>query len=258
MIAEEVLVQHPQVDRLNPNCINTVRVATYTDRDDVHMVLATLRSARGDAIVDNFAAGGIHMAVDVETGVICSDATDEQMRVYPTHPLTGTKLEGLPAPELGQGAGRPPSRLAGYVRVARLPLSGLGHRLPQKRRSLHHRVQLAAGRRSPAAAQQGHLPRTRRPAAKSSERLADRKTASTFALWKQFLFPAGKLPGFPHRQERFPRAEGFSAAPAPHRARPRQCAWRCQSGGISAARRGCARVPCRLRRAAASPPRAAV
>ena len=55
MIAEEVLVQHPQVDLLNPNCINTVRVATYTDRDDVHIVLATLRSARDDSMVDNFA-----------------------------------------------------------------------------------------------------------------------------------------------------------------------------------------------------------
>lgn len=98
MIAEEVLVQHPQVDLLNPNCINTVRVATYTDRDDEHMVLASLRSARGDAIVDNFAAGGIHMAVDVKTGVICSDATDEEMHVYPTHPLTGTKLKGFQLP----------------------------------------------------------------------------------------------------------------------------------------------------------------
>ena len=34
MLVEELLVQHPQLDRINPHCINTVRVATYTDRDD--------------------------------------------------------------------------------------------------------------------------------------------------------------------------------------------------------------------------------
>ena len=45
MLAEELLIQHPQLDRINPHCINTVRVATYTDRDDEHMVLATLRCA---------------------------------------------------------------------------------------------------------------------------------------------------------------------------------------------------------------------
>ena len=70
---EEVLEQHPQLNILNPNCINTVRVATYTDRDDVHIVLATIRSARDDSVVDNYHAGGICMAVDLETGKICSN-----------------------------------------------------------------------------------------------------------------------------------------------------------------------------------------
>ena len=98
MLAEEVLIQHPPLGRINPHCINTVRVATYTDRDDEHMVLATLRCARGESIVDNFAAGGIHVAVDMRTGRLCSNATDEQMHDYPTHPLTGTKLNGFQLP----------------------------------------------------------------------------------------------------------------------------------------------------------------
>ncbi len=98
MLAEEVLVQHPALNQINPSCINTVRVATYTERDDEHILLASLRTARGVSIIDNFAAGGIHMAVDLKTGRICSNATDEQMRDYPTHPLTGTKLNGFQLP----------------------------------------------------------------------------------------------------------------------------------------------------------------
>ena len=99
MLAEEVIRQHPALNEINPNCINTVRVATYTERDDEHILLASLRTARGVSIIDNFAAGGIHMAVDLKTGRICSNATDEQMRDYPTHPLTGTKLDGFQLPD---------------------------------------------------------------------------------------------------------------------------------------------------------------
>ena len=98
MLAEEVLRQHPALNEINPNCINTVRVATYTDRYDEHILLATLRTARGVSIVDNFDAGGIHVAVDLATGKLCSNATDEQMHDYPTHPLTGTKLNGFQLP----------------------------------------------------------------------------------------------------------------------------------------------------------------
>ena len=57
-----------------------------------------LRTARGVSIVDNFDAGGIHVAVDLATGKLCSNATDEQMHDYPTHPLTGTKLNGFQLP----------------------------------------------------------------------------------------------------------------------------------------------------------------
>ena len=98
MLVEEVLRQHPALNEINPNCINTVRVATYTDRYDEHILLATLRTARGVSIVDNFDAGGIHVAVDLATGKLCSNATDEQMHDYPTHPLTGTKLNGFQLP----------------------------------------------------------------------------------------------------------------------------------------------------------------
>lgn len=98
MLVEEIPVQHPQMDRLNPNCINTVRFCTYTDRDDVHILLAAPRSAKGVSFVDNVAAGGIIMAADLKTGVITSDGVDEMSRFFPIHPLTGTRLKGFQIP----------------------------------------------------------------------------------------------------------------------------------------------------------------
>ena len=49
-------------------------------------------------MVDNFHAGGIAMAVDLETGRISSDGIDGGLRRFSTHPLTQTPLRGFPLP----------------------------------------------------------------------------------------------------------------------------------------------------------------
>ena len=86
------------MDRLNPYCINTVRFCTYTDRDEVHILLAAPRTAKGKSFVDNVAAGGLIMAADLRTGVVTSDGVDEEARFFETHPLTGTRLKGFQIP----------------------------------------------------------------------------------------------------------------------------------------------------------------
>ena len=78
--------------------LNTVRVTTYTDRDEVHIILATLRSATDAKIVDNFAVGGMLLAVDLQSGKVVSDGIDEKMRTYVTHPVTGVALRGFQLP----------------------------------------------------------------------------------------------------------------------------------------------------------------
>lgn len=75
-----------------------MRVTTYTDRDEVHIILATLRSATDAKIVDNFAVGGMLLAVDLQSGKVVSDGIDEKMRTYVTHPVTGVALRGFQLP----------------------------------------------------------------------------------------------------------------------------------------------------------------
>ena len=98
MVVEERMVQHPDMARLNPHCINSVRVSTYTDCDDVHILFATARSGAGDGPVDNFTSGGMSAAVDWHTGVICADGIDQDYRRIQCHPLTGTALKGFQIP----------------------------------------------------------------------------------------------------------------------------------------------------------------
>ena len=98
VVVEQLLIQHEQMNRLNPNCVNSVRILTYTDRDNVHMLLSTARSAAGEGIVDNFGSGGMSVAVDLQTGVFTADGIDQDFRRIARHPLTGTVLKGFQVP----------------------------------------------------------------------------------------------------------------------------------------------------------------
>ena len=98
VVVEQLLVQHEAMNRLNPHCVNSVRVLTYTDRDEVHMLLSTARSAAGDGIVDNFGSGGMSVAVDLQTGRFTADGIDQDFRRIAKHPFTGTVLKGFQIP----------------------------------------------------------------------------------------------------------------------------------------------------------------
>lgn len=98
-LIEQVLAQHPEMNRINPNLINTVRVSTYTDTDDVHVVAAAMRtSARADRCTDNLHGGGCACAVDAKTGVVISKGFNNDMERFEKHPLTGTPFIGFQIP----------------------------------------------------------------------------------------------------------------------------------------------------------------
>ncbi len=100
-VVEEVLAQHPRLNELNPNVVNSLRVATYTDAEDVHILATALRTARdtqGDKCVDNMKAGGLGCPVDVRTGRICAPAFNVLLERFETHPMTGVRFEGFQLP----------------------------------------------------------------------------------------------------------------------------------------------------------------
>ena len=99
MLAEELLIQHPQLDRINPHCINTVRVATYTDRDGrAHGAgNAALRPRR---IHRRQFCRWRHPTWPWTCAPAGSAPTPRTSRctIIPPHPLTGTKLNGFQLP----------------------------------------------------------------------------------------------------------------------------------------------------------------
>ena len=100
-VVEEVLCQHPDLDALNPEVLSTLRVATYTDADDVHILATALRTAsttKDGLCVDNMKAGGLGCPVEMETGRIWAPAFNVRLERFDTHPVTSTHFVGFQLP----------------------------------------------------------------------------------------------------------------------------------------------------------------
>jgi hypothetical protein len=99
-LAEEYVVQHPDLMKLSPSGLNTVRIFTQLNSaGEVEYLGARLRISINSHI-DNMAAGNIAAPIDIESGVVTGPGvysditkTDEY-----THPVTGIEIVGFQIP----------------------------------------------------------------------------------------------------------------------------------------------------------------
>ncbi len=97
VLVEELIVQHPDMARLYPGSVNSLRVVAYRDADDeVHLLAAVLKVGNG-GIIDNFSNGGMYTMLD-ESGVALHAASDEEGRAFEVHPVTGVAITGYQVP----------------------------------------------------------------------------------------------------------------------------------------------------------------
>lgn len=97
-IIEQELVQHPQMIFGNKS-VNTLRINTLLDKDGkVHFFKPVLRAGIGDAYVDNYNAGGVEYAVDLETGIITLPGYCKGKLKLIYHPGTNIKMVGYQIP----------------------------------------------------------------------------------------------------------------------------------------------------------------
>ena len=100
---QEFILQHESINHLNPNCVNTIRIDSYTDRDGVSRVYsAFIRMGMNRAHVDNVSSGGAYVGIDMDKGTLKSrahtDFSHGGAKNYFTNPQTGTRFEGYPIP----------------------------------------------------------------------------------------------------------------------------------------------------------------
>jgi hypothetical protein len=99
-LVEEFIEQHPDLNRLSPSAVNTVRIFTeLNEKSEVKILGCRLRISVNSS-VDNMAAGNLAAPIDKNTGqlsgpAVYSDVTKEERSF---HPITKVKIPGFEIP----------------------------------------------------------------------------------------------------------------------------------------------------------------
>jgi hypothetical protein len=93
--------QHPAVAGFNPAVLNTLRVVTFDTPRGAVAVSAALRSGTSSAVVDNWAAGGLMVPVDLARGTLHGVGVyKDGVTLTDSHPSSGERFDGRPIPFL--------------------------------------------------------------------------------------------------------------------------------------------------------------
>lgn len=99
-LLEEVIVQHPEIAKINPSSVNTVRVATALDRKGhAHIIGACLRCGAKGSIVDNTHSGGAAYPIHTDYGIVIGAGKNRKtFEEFIVHPGSDTVMPGLRIP----------------------------------------------------------------------------------------------------------------------------------------------------------------
>lgn len=101
MILEEGIKQCKEIHCFsNYTAVNTMRIITIIDKSgEPHIAAAVFRIGRGGSAVDNYSSGGMSALIDVDTGIVYTQATNKKGKTYIIHPDSGKQIVGFVIPE---------------------------------------------------------------------------------------------------------------------------------------------------------------
>ncbi len=102
-VFQEEVLQHDAISRINPFCVNTMRIETFTNKENVSRIMSgILRMGFSESVIDNVSKGGAYVGIDFEKGVLrkeaVSDFTNGRARTYLEHPYSKIVFEGFSIP----------------------------------------------------------------------------------------------------------------------------------------------------------------
>ncbi|MDO5980475.1 sugar-transfer associated ATP-grasp domain-containing protein [Flavivirga spongiicola] len=99
---EEVIEQHPSLNKIHSKSINTLRIETcLNNKNNMEVLSVVIRFGVGNNIVDNASKGGFYVSVNLDTGLIQGVGRQDftqGSQVYEKHPDTNIILEGIEVP----------------------------------------------------------------------------------------------------------------------------------------------------------------
>ncbi len=121
---QETIRQHPDLNRLNPSCVNTLRLDTFVNTNGViEIINGYLRTSVTNSHVDNISSGGCRIGIDLESGKLSGlgymSLKDGGINRPTEHPVTHTVFHDFTIPYFVQ-ARKLVIQVAGYVPNMRL------------------------------------------------------------------------------------------------------------------------------------------
>ena len=95
-IVQHLVKQHPDLARVHPASLNTIRMITFMFKGEFYVLSTILRMGSGDAKVDNVSAGGIACAVH-EDGSLFERSVTHKSEWSDAHP-SGVKFKDIRIP----------------------------------------------------------------------------------------------------------------------------------------------------------------
>ena len=102
LLIEEPIRQHPDMNKLCPDSVNTVRIVTLVTAQGAQMVYALVRMGMGGVCVDNVSSGGMYAPVNEHGQLYRPAFCDKTGKYYERHPVTGTEIMGFQIPLFDQ------------------------------------------------------------------------------------------------------------------------------------------------------------
>ena len=96
-LIQDLVKQHPAMNALNPDSINTIRIVTYRKGMEVFALYAAIRIGRKGQTIDNESAGGISTKINMD-GTLCKFAFGAPGQDNIEITDSGVKLEGYQIP----------------------------------------------------------------------------------------------------------------------------------------------------------------
>lgn len=95
-LVEELIIQNKKISKLNPSSVNTLRIFTFFDGKEVHILNSILKIGNS-GFVDNFSSGGMYTFLNDKGKVICPaiDVNDNKISI---HPVTKEKILDFEVP----------------------------------------------------------------------------------------------------------------------------------------------------------------
>ena len=99
MLVEQCIEGCDELQKFHPQSLNTIRVVTVVQDGTPKVFHSFFRVGSGDSVVDNAHAGGMFSQVNINTGILESEAIDVNGNRYAEHPDTGLTFIGFQIPK---------------------------------------------------------------------------------------------------------------------------------------------------------------